>query len=256
MHHQGMGIEWLTELAGAGLDLLLGSQCAACGAPGVVLCRDCRAQFPDEPIRRHAPLPGLGPAAPAVWSGALYRPVAGRLVIAYKDRGAWTLRRQLAELAARALLAVAGESGLDPSRMFVVPVPADPRRARERGIDHTASLARAVAGLTGIRCWPALARGRAAPDQIGLGAGQRRSAQAGTMVMRGRPRRGAPRPGGPVVVLDDVVTTGATMAEAVRVLARAAVEVRGCAAVAQTALQESRVNGKKYRLSAPAPSRN
>lgn len=232
-----MVIEWVAELVDAGLDLLLGSQCAACGAPGVVLCRGCREAFPDDPIRRRAPLPGLGPGAPPVWSGALYRPAAGRLVIAYKDRGAWTLRRPLAELATRAVLAAVGESGREASRPLVVPVPSDPRRARERGIDHTASLARAVAGLAGGRCWSALARSRVAPDQVGLGAGQRRSAQLDTMVMSRRARR-MPWPGAPVVVLDDVVTTGATMAEAVRVLERAGVEVSGCAAVAQTPLQE------------------
>lgn len=235
-----MRIGWLNELADAGLDLLLGSQCAACGAPGAVLCRVCRGRLPAEPIRRRAPLPGLGPDAPPVWSGAFYRPVAGMLVIAYKDRGAWTLRGPLAELAARAVLAATGEAGLSPSATLLVPVPSDPRRARERGIDHTASLARAVTRLTGIRHGPVLARAGAAPDQIGLGAEQRRSAQAGTMAMRRRPRPAVPWSGGPVVVLDDVVTTGATMAEAVRVLERAGVEVAGCAAVAQTPLQESR----------------
>lgn len=235
-----MRIGWLTELADAGLDLLLGSQCAACGAPGAVLCRACREKLLAEPIMRRAPLPGLGACAPPVWSGALYRPVAGKLVIAYKDRGAWTLRRPLAELAARAVLALIEESGRDPTRALLVPVPSDPRRVRERGIDHTASLARAVTRLTGIRHGTVLARCGAAPDQVGLDAGQRRSSQTGTMVMRRRPRPAVPWSGGQVVVLDDVVTTGATMAEAVRVLEEAGADVVGCATVAQTPLQESR----------------
>lgn len=231
-----MGTGWLAELTDAGLDLLLGSCCAACGRPGAVLCGGCREKLPPEPLRRHAPLPG--PAPPPLWSGALYRPVAGRLVIAYKDRGAWTLRRPLAELVARAVLAVLADRGEAPSGAFIVPVPADPLRARERGIDHAASLARAAARRTGSRYWPALLRIGAVPDQVGLDSHQRRSAQAGTMAMRPHAPRGVPLPGAPVVVLDDVITTGATVAEAVRVLERAGARVLGCASVAQTPLPE------------------
>lgn len=235
--------EWMMELADAGLDLLLGSRCAACGRPGVVLCRRCRAELEAGPLVRRAPPPGPGPGAPPVWSGAPYRPVAGRLVIAYKDRGAWTLRRPLTELAARAALAAVGASGRQPEEVLLVPVPADPGRARERGIDHTASLARAVARRTGMRYRPVLVRSRSAPDQVGLDSGRRRSAQAGTMTLGRRGARRALPPGAAVVVLDDVVTTGATMAEAVRVLRRAGADVLGCATAAQTSLRASRKRG-------------
>ena len=100
-------------------------------------------------------------------------------------------------------LAAVGASGRQPEEVLVVPVPADPGRARERGIDHTASLARAVARWTGMRYRPVLVRSRSAPDQVGLDSGRRRSAQTGTMTLGRRGARRALPPGAAVVVLDD-----------------------------------------------------
>lgn len=233
-----------SDWSSAALDLLLGSACASCGAPGPVLCLACAAQLRGPPVGG-APLHGPSGMAPAripVWGGAHYRPVAGKLVVAFKDRGAWTLSGPLADLAATAARACLDHvSRHDDRAAILVPVPADRARALERGLDHTRTLARAVSRRTGLAWLPLLARTGRSPDQVGLGARARRGAQRGTMTARSAPPWRHPHPDSecgpaPVIVLDDVVTTGATVAEAVRVLGLAGRHVVGVACVALTPL--------------------
>lgn len=237
----------LSQWSATALDLLLGSACVACGLPGPVLCRGCavRLRGPAVPARGAGGSAHLLAAGVPVWGGAPYRPLAGRLVIAFKDRGAWTLARPLSGLAAVAVAACLDEaSEIGRAAPLIVPVPGDPTRARERGIDHTRVLARATARRTGLDWRPLLARTGRSPDQVGLGASARLGAQRGTMRMIGPSWRtagaGSVREDAPVIVLDDVVTTGATVAEAVRVLGLSGRRVAGVACVAVTPLDGAR----------------
>jgi predicted amidophosphoribosyltransferase len=115
----------------------------------------------------------------------------------------------------------------------VVPVPSSRAAFRRRGYAVTDLLARR-AGATPRRL---LVPGRAGLDQRGLGRQERARNVGGTL----RARRAE---GMRVVVVDDVVTTGATLDEAVRVLRRAGADVVGAAAVATTPLRSfSTANG-------------
>jgi len=164
---------------------------------------------------------------------------AGRaLVLAHKERGALALARPLGHGLARSVAATAVPASPGWDRLVLVPVPSSRRAVRERGHDHVAGLAGAAAGAlrqagvrVAVRPWLAPARARA--DQAGLDAGSRARNLAGALVAA--PTVARYRLGDLVVVVDDVVTTGATLAESCRALGAVGVHVEGCAVVAATA---------------------
>lgn len=204
------------------LDLVLPRDCAGCRAPGRTLCQACIAAL--GPPRPHRPTPcpeGLPPLVAA----ASYDGAVRAALLAHKERGRLGLARPLGT----ALAAAVRELG-PPPRVLLVPVPSSPAAVRERGQDHARRLARAAArGVPGATARPLLMPGRALADQSGLSAAGRAANLAGAMRVR-RSVRGLP-----VVVVDDVVTTGATLAEAARALQVAGAEVHGCAVVGATA---------------------
>jgi len=93
----------------------------------------------------------------------------------------------------------------------VVPVPAHPRRFRERAFHPATAIARTIARHARVRIETrTLLRGRDTPSQTGLDRAGRRANVADAFVLRGDPPRGR------VWLVDDVVTTGATLGEAAR----------------------------------------
>jgi predicted amidophosphoribosyltransferase len=144
--------------------------------------------------------------------------------------------------------------GVDREKLMLVPVPSTFRRRMARGIDHTLVLARGVRGVTGGRIVRALAR-RHRPSQVGLPMTERKRNVAGTMRLRGR----TVPAGCTVIVIDDVRTTGATMTEACRALARGLKErerVAGAvwAAVLGVAVERARADTGIGSPMAPEPA--
>jgi predicted amidophosphoribosyltransferase len=120
--------------------------------------------------------------------------------------------------------------------VLLVPVPSAPAAVRARGGDHVDRLARAAAdrlrrdgGTVRVARLLAAARGRR--DSAGLGPADRRANLAGAFRWSGRP---ADVPGTPVVLVDDLVTTGATLAEAAALLRTVGVGPVYAAVVAAT----------------------
>jgi predicted amidophosphoribosyltransferase len=198
-------------------DLVLPRTCAGCGRPGAVLCRRCAGLL----AVPHLATPRRFPVGfpPTVAAGAYAGPVRPA-VLAFKERGRAELARPLGTALA---LAVAGVlAGVpDPyGPVLLVPVPSSAAALRARGRDHVRELTRravaelAAAGVTATEA-RLLRRSGRVRDSAGLSAAQRRANLAGTFALRADP------PAGTIVLVDDVVTSGATLTEAAAVLAPA-----------------------------------
>lgn len=207
------------------LDLVLPRSCVACGQPPESLCRPCSAV--GELVARE--VRGL-----PVLAAGVYRDGLRTAVLAYKERNRRDLAEPLAALLTGPAAALAATSDSEVGRIAVAPVPSRRAVARERGGDHIRRLARISARSLGADVVPALTFRRSVRDSAGLDTVERRRNLAGAI--RARPPAGAQRS---VVLVDDIVTTGATISEAARALQAAGWHVRGAAVIASTPLGQS-----------------
>ena len=160
-------------------------------------------------------------------------------VVAWKDRGRADLTPVLAAALRRAVQAALAEAGGETAghEVLLVPAPSSRRARRERGRDPVRELARRCGlalrrrGLD-VRALPALAHAHRVADQAHLGVADRARNLAGAVrVSRGwQPRLAGRR----CLVVDDVVTSGATVLECARALREVGAVVVGAAAVADT----------------------
>lgn len=225
------------------LDLLLGSRCAGCDRPGRLLCAACERALP----RRAAtcwPTPRPAGLARPLAVGEYDGPLKA-LVNAHKEQQRFALARPLGELLAHAVLPHVGDLATTAaaSPVWLVPVPSRTAVVRRRGHDPLLRIAtRAASWLRTRGAHASVARllrvVRAAEDQSRLGAAERRRNLAGSMSCPPRCRRRHQAVGGTlpptVVVVDDVITTGATVREAQRALETAGIPVAGVSVVAAT----------------------
>lgn len=226
----------------AGLwDLVLPVTCAGCRREAAgLLCGACAAALAGarpRPVRPDPAPPGLPPChAVGRYAGRLRE-----LILAYKDRGRHGLARPLGDALAVAVSAAVPA----PRPLLLVPVPTTARAVRERRGDHMLRLARAAAtrlrrdGRTVAVGRPLRAVSR--PDSVGLSAAERVRLARASLLPRRIPRTGhalAFRPLGSgtpaLVVVDDVITTGATIATTCGVLAGIGPRVPAAAVLAAT----------------------
>ena len=210
------------------VDLLIPIRCAGCGEPGTSPCPTCCAA-----LVRQLPfvLPHVGAGHPVVVAAEYAGSVRG-LLLAHKERGRQGLSAPLGAALAVAIARVLEHSGPSPAHIVLVPVPSRAAAVRARGRSTVPELARAAArslDAPGSRCvvgrW--LHPVRQMRDQAGLSAGQRRRNLSGAFAAEFH--AGYPRS---IVVVDDIVTTGASVREAVRALTAAGHHVVGVAGVA------------------------
>lgn len=202
------------EACADALALLLPVSCAGCDEPDVALCERCALALAPDPRRQFIEAPG---GVVAVWSGLAFEGVAARVLRAIKEEG----RTSLAEALAPALAAALARAGAGDA--VLVPLPTSRRSYRRRGYRVPDLLVRRV----GRRPSRLLRYARRTGDQRGLDRDARARNVAQSLVATG----GA---GLRVVVVDDVVTTGASLSEAVRALRAGGAEVMAAVTVAAT----------------------
>ncbi|MBB1260540.1 ComF family protein [Streptomyces alkaliterrae] len=212
------------------VDLVVPPECAGCGAARSLLCAVCAERLRGGGPVRVVPEP-CPPGLPTVYAAAEYADVARSVLLAHKERGALRLAPRLGALLADCVPR-ARVGGAGP---VLVPVPSARRAVAARGHDPTLRLARAAAvelrrrGVPATAV-PALVQVRRIVDQGGLSGHERLRNVAGALGIR--PTGERLLRGRPVVLVDDLMTSGASLAEAARALRAGGAEVAGAAVVA------------------------
>ena len=198
----------MRKLVAGAADLILGATCPGCGHPGLGICRVCASRTRVQLV--HRSVAGL----PAVAGGAYSGPLR-EFLLSFKVGQQAGHERLLSYLLAAAIVELIGEA----SAVVLVPVPPSRRSLRERDRDLVLELARGSAkqlqrlGVS-ARVVRALRLVRQPADQHDLDQASRQANLAGAMGVR---RQVGPQ--SRVVVVDDILTSGATLSEAVRALA-------------------------------------
>jgi predicted amidophosphoribosyltransferase len=180
---------------------------------------------------------------------APYTGAARHAVIAYKERGRRDLAVPLAAALGDALARLAGGGCL------LVPAPSRAPAARARGGDHMLRIARRLARDGHGQVVPALALSRRARDSVGLDAAARAANLAAHLRVRPGALTDLPVRHGPVVLLDDVLTTGATAAASAAALAAAGLPVDLVLVLTAVGARRPRVPGGVVPHAASVPAR-
>ncbi|MER5442255.1 ComF family protein [Streptomyces sp. NPDC002790] len=221
---------WWQDLS----DLVLPAECAGCGRSRTTLCERCSAALRGAVPSRVRPWPAP-PGMPVVFGAVPYRNAVRAVLLAHKERGALGLARPLGEALAGAVRSVLAEGGDEwggaggraaggaVGPVTLVPVPSAPRAVRARGHDPTRRIAYAAAAelrRAGVaaRVLAVLRQRRAVADQSGLDARQRLVNVTGALEVVGG-GSGLLTGNGRIVLVDDLITTGASLAEAARAIA-------------------------------------
>ena len=226
----------------------LPQRCALCaGASGSTLvCDPCAADLPAIelacpvcalPSERHVLCGGCVSAPPPfarTIAALAYAFPVDRLIQRIKYGGNIALVDWAALTLARAVRAKLADRSPGEHPRYVVALPLAPPRQRERGFNQAGEIATRVAVAVGLPVIAPLERVGGGPPQAALPWAARRSNIRGAFALRG-PVRGAH-----IALVDDVMTTGATLAEASRVLMKAGAARVECWVVARTPLPESR----------------
>ena len=207
------------------LDLVLPLHCGGCAAPATRWCETCAAALRPEDDAPHLISPRIDPGVP-VFALGRYAGPRRNAIVELKEHGRTDLVGPLAHAVAVGIHRLLTWGILD-TPLTLVPAPTRRSSARKRGGDPVARLAAtATAAHPGIDVSPILRMRLGVRDSVGLDSAARERNVAG------RIRLVKPAPQAEVLLVDDIVTTGATAAESVRVLRAAGAPVAGVLAIA------------------------
>jgi predicted amidophosphoribosyltransferase len=231
----------LRSAAAALFDLVLPGECAGCASDavegGTLLCPACRLELAG-PARPAWPTP-VPAGLPPPWAVADYDGAARGAILAHKEDGRFGLAAPLGDVLARSVLAgLAATAGADRTGdVALVPVPSRRTAVRVRGQDATLRLTRRAAAAVrragaDVEVLPVVRMVRSLADQAGLDARERAANLHEALAVPTRLVRHVR--GRAVVVVDDVITTGASIDETARALRAADANVCCAAVVAAT----------------------
>jgi predicted amidophosphoribosyltransferase len=209
------------------LDLVLPLECGGCGAPSTRWCESCAAELAMNPDAPRVITPRVDAGVP-VFALGRYAGARRQVIVAMKDRGRSDLITPLAHTLALGVHRLL-DWGLLDVPVTIVPAPTRGWAARRRGGDPVTRIATlATAAHPHITVVRALRMKALARDSAGLGSAARERNVAGRVLLTSRRLP----PDGEVLLVDDIVTTGATASESVRVLQTAGARVSAVLALA------------------------
>jgi predicted amidophosphoribosyltransferase len=199
------------------LDVIFPSRCAVCDSPGPNLCLGCDGVLEPRPhYFQRGPVTGLAATS--------YSPEVSNLLVAFKDKGQFALARELGllmEPLARELAEVLGQC-------YLVPAPSRIQNFAKRGFQPSLLLARQLANqVSNAKVLNALVLSSDVLDQVGLSSAERISNLQGSMKLN------QSVVGKTVFLVDDVVTTGATITEAWKTVSLGGAIVLGALVVSE-----------------------
>lgn len=207
-------------------DLVLARTCVGCAKSGSLICLECW---------RRLPPPHVISGAPPIAVGSVYGGLARSLVLSHKRSLVRSLDRPLADVLGRGI----GVLPVPEEPMWLVPIPAHRAALRTRGQDTVTAIARRAAQQRG---W-VLARGALAFRQdLGSLTGLNRNQRSIRMRDAFRAENGRNRP---CIVVDDVITSGATVRSAIHALRQAGWRIHGAAAVAGVFSADRTMGGQR-----------
>ncbi len=178
--------------------LLFPSRCFGCQELGPSICSDCRSSWHSHYYRTKFD-------SLTVHSSLLYTPTASKIILAAKESG----MKKADELIIDALCLALQRSKLDTRVSRLVPIPSSKLSQRRRGRSFIVDLVEGISHKTGIEMIDCLELSRRVKDQSGLHRQERATNLAGAFRLSSQVR-------GELILVDDVVTTGATLREAFR----------------------------------------
>lgn len=178
--------------------LLFPGRCFGCQKLGPSICSDCRSSWHSHYYRTKFD-------SLTVHSSLLYTPTASKIILAAKESG----MKKADELIIDALCLALQRSKLDTRVSRLVPIPSSKLSQRRRGRSFIVDLVEGISHKTGIEMIDCLELSRRVKDQSGLHRQERATNLAGAFRLSSQVR-------GELILVDDVVTTGATLREAFR----------------------------------------
>jgi len=196
--------------------LLFPTRCFGCRELGYSICSECRQQW--NPHRYQSRVTNL-----AVYSAITYSPIAKNILLAAKEQGV----KSADQLVRNAVSVSIQELFKKYPSCALVPIPSSASSNRRRGRDFINEIAISVARDLGVAVLPLLEHQRKIRDQSKLNVSNRHQNLA--MALSIKPQFWGNYSGERVVILDDLVTTGATIGEANRALTRGGFKVQAAA---------------------------
>ena len=191
-------------------EIIFPSRCLGCGQLGLEICSLCRKNWHPHIYRQWSQhLPTF-----PIYSSVTYSPIAGKVLLAAKENNLAIADQLIFKALGHSLTFALREIGGD----FLVPIPSRRSVARSRGRQFIATLSQQLSAELGLPAYENLEHTRRVRDQSSLDAKSRFHNLDGSM-------KSLNFLSGKAIVIDDLVTTGATLQEAVRALRKRGIEV-------------------------------